>query len=302
MAKQRGLLLAARDKRVRPAARRQAAGRLERPCHPRPGLRRLGLRPRRLGGRRRRRLRHHRQVDGRGRRALSRLGRRQARRAGLCRRLCPHGARPRCSFMNSPATSVLSTAAKTWVKTLDSQFWDEARGGYYFTANDAERLIIRTRMIYDQPAPSANGAMIAVLTKLALITGENSLRHARPGHCPGLCRRVRPQLHFLPAAISTALNVSPPACRSWWWASASNAAHPGTDPRHLGQGAAQPAAGPVESTDELPARPSRLRQADGERPAHRLSLPAQRLFGAHHQRRGPEPGPHPAASSAARRH
>ena len=41
-------------------------------------------------------------------------------------------------------------------------------------ANDAEQMIIRTRMIFDQPVPSANGAMIAVLTKLALITGENA--------------------------------------------------------------------------------------------------------------------------------
>ena len=64
-------------------------------------------------------------------------------------------------------------AAKTWVRTLDAHFWDEARGGYYFTAHEAERLIIRTRMIFDQPAPSANGSMISVLTKLALLTGEN---------------------------------------------------------------------------------------------------------------------------------
>ena len=73
-----------------------------------------------------------------------------------------------------------STGEKRYVErrrpgcsTLDAKFWDEARGGYYFTAHDAEQLIIRTRMIFDQPAPSSNGAMIAVLTRLALITGEN---------------------------------------------------------------------------------------------------------------------------------
>jgi uncharacterized protein YyaL (SSP411 family) len=68
-------------------------------------------------------------------------------------------------------------AAKKWVRTLDTQFWDDARGGYYLTAHDAERVIIRTRMIFDQPAPSANGAMIAMLTKLALITGDSSYGH-----------------------------------------------------------------------------------------------------------------------------
>ena len=63
--------------------------------------------------------------------------------------------------------------ARAWVRTLDANFWDEARGGYYFTAHDAERLIIRTRMIFDQPAPSSNGSMVSVLTRLALLTGEN---------------------------------------------------------------------------------------------------------------------------------
>ena len=44
--------------------------------------------------------------------------------------------------------------------TLDNRFWDETRGGYHLTASDAEQMIIRTRVIYDQPGPSANGAMI----------------------------------------------------------------------------------------------------------------------------------------------
>jgi uncharacterized protein len=62
--------------------------------------------------------------------------------------------------------------ARKWVETLDSKFWDEVRGGYFFTADDAEKLIIRIHAIYDQPSPSANGAMLSLLTKLALVTGE----------------------------------------------------------------------------------------------------------------------------------
>ena len=71
--------------------------------------------------------------------------------------------------------------AKTWVRTLNSHFWDEARGGYYFTAHDADPLIVRTRMIFDQPTPSANGTMIAVLTRLALLTGDGDYGMPRPG-------------------------------------------------------------------------------------------------------------------------
>jgi uncharacterized protein YyaL (SSP411 family) len=62
--------------------------------------------------------------------------------------------------------------AKAWAGTLDANFWDAVRGGYYFTGHDAERLIIRIRMIFDNPVPSANAAMISLLTRLALITGE----------------------------------------------------------------------------------------------------------------------------------
>ncbi len=63
--------------------------------------------------------------------------------------------------------------AKAWVATLDAKFHDAFMGGYYYTSSDVTPLIIRTRTIYDQPAPSANGVMITLLTKLAMITGEN---------------------------------------------------------------------------------------------------------------------------------
>jgi len=62
--------------------------------------------------------------------------------------------------------------ARKWVESLDAKFWDEVRGGYYLAAGDGEKLIVRVRAIFDQPTPSANGAMLSLLTKLALITGE----------------------------------------------------------------------------------------------------------------------------------
>ena len=63
--------------------------------------------------------------------------------------------------------------ARKWVDTMDASFWDTLRGGYFFTANDAEKLVVRARAIFDLAAPSANGAMLSVLTRLALITGED---------------------------------------------------------------------------------------------------------------------------------
>ena len=62
--------------------------------------------------------------------------------------------------------------AKSWTGTLNSRFWNEAVGGYNQVRADGEALIVRTRMIHDAPTPSTNGAMVTVLTRLGLLTGE----------------------------------------------------------------------------------------------------------------------------------
>ena len=61
--------------------------------------------------------------------------------------------------------------AKAWVRTLNEHYWDTANGGYFYTADDAEPLIVRARMVFDQPTPSANGTMLQVLSRLAMTTG-----------------------------------------------------------------------------------------------------------------------------------
>jgi uncharacterized protein len=62
--------------------------------------------------------------------------------------------------------------AKRWVTTLDTHFWNMEKGGYCTTADDAEQLIVRQRVLYDQAIPSANGIMIWNLTRLGMITGD----------------------------------------------------------------------------------------------------------------------------------
>ena len=62
--------------------------------------------------------------------------------------------------------------AKRWTEALDKKFWDKNRGGYCTVADDADKLVVRIRSIYDLPVPSANSTMVSVLTRLALITGE----------------------------------------------------------------------------------------------------------------------------------
>lgn len=64
--------------------------------------------------------------------------------------------------------------AKRWTETLNNLYWSQDMGGYCFTANDAEPLPVRTRMVFDQGAPSANSTMMTVLSRLSLITTDQS--------------------------------------------------------------------------------------------------------------------------------
>lgn len=63
-------------------------------------------------------------------------------------------------------------AALSLQERLDKGFWDDKNGGYYFTSNDAEKLISRQKEIYDGAIPSGNSVAGLNLLKLARITGN----------------------------------------------------------------------------------------------------------------------------------
>lgn len=63
-------------------------------------------------------------------------------------------------------------AALSLQEELDKGFWDDKSGGYYFTSNDAEKLISRQKEIYDGAIPSGNSVAGLNLLKLSRITGE----------------------------------------------------------------------------------------------------------------------------------
>ena len=66
--------------------------------------------------------------------------------------------------------------ACAWVHTLNEHFWDIQSGGYFYTSDDSDPLIVRSRMIFDQATPSANGTMISVLCRLYLLTADTGYR------------------------------------------------------------------------------------------------------------------------------
>jgi|HubBroStandDraft_1064217.scaffolds.fasta_scaffold00026_63 uncharacterized protein YyaL (SSP411 family) len=65
--------------------------------------------------------------------------------------------------------------AVTWADTLARHFADPA-GGYFFTADDTETLITRTKSAADSAVPAGNGVMVEVLARLHLLTGDEAYR------------------------------------------------------------------------------------------------------------------------------
>lgn len=62
--------------------------------------------------------------------------------------------------------------AISFAKDMTDQFFDMVNGGFYIYARDAQKLIVRSKEIYDGAVPSGNSVAAFVLYKLAQLTGE----------------------------------------------------------------------------------------------------------------------------------
>jgi hypothetical protein len=66
--------------------------------------------------------------------------------------------------------------AREWVAVADRHYWDAGGSGYFFTADDADDLITRSKTAHDNAVPTGNGTMVEVLARLFHLTGEIALR------------------------------------------------------------------------------------------------------------------------------
>lgn len=66
--------------------------------------------------------------------------------------------------------------AEQFLTTLDDHYWDSDAGGYFFTADDAEALIVRNKNATDHATPAGNGVMVANLARLYFLTGNPAYR------------------------------------------------------------------------------------------------------------------------------
>ena len=57
-------------------------------------------------------------------------------------------------------------------KYLLAHFWDEESGGFYFTADDGEELLVRQKQAYDGALPSGNSVAMLNLLRLGRITAD----------------------------------------------------------------------------------------------------------------------------------
>jgi hypothetical protein len=58
-------------------------------------------------------------------------------------------------------------------RDLITYFWDDKNGGFYFTADDGENLLIRNKEIYDGAIPSGNSVSMLNLLKLDRVTANS---------------------------------------------------------------------------------------------------------------------------------
>ena len=63
--------------------------------------------------------------------------------------------------------------ARRLADLMITEFWDENDGGFFFTSNDHETLIVRNKDFYDNATPSGNSVAADVFLRLAKLLGDD---------------------------------------------------------------------------------------------------------------------------------
>ncbi len=93
--------------------------------------------------------------------------------------------------------------SKRLTDLMITEFWDEDAGGFYFTSNDHEDLLIRTKDYFDNATPSGNSAATDVLTKLSKILGDDKYER----FAITVLRMVSPQIRRYAGAFGRVLST-----------------------------------------------------------------------------------------------
>ena len=93
--------------------------------------------------------------------------------------------------------------AKRLADIMITEFWDEENGGFFFTSNDHEELIVRNKDFYDNATPAGNSVVADVLLKLAKLFGEEKYER----FAAAVLRLVAPQISRHPQGFGRALSA-----------------------------------------------------------------------------------------------
>jgi uncharacterized protein YyaL (SSP411 family) len=69
------------------------------------------------------------------------------------------------------------TEALSLTDRMIEEFWDGENGGFFFTGNSHENLIVRSKDYFDNATPSGNSVAAGVLLRLAILTGKDQYRN-----------------------------------------------------------------------------------------------------------------------------
>ena len=64
--------------------------------------------------------------------------------------------------------------AREFADLMITEFWDDEAGGFFFTANNHEQLVVRSKDFNDNATPSGNSTAADVLLKLSKLTGNEN--------------------------------------------------------------------------------------------------------------------------------
>ena len=93
--------------------------------------------------------------------------------------------------------------AKRLIDLLIGEFWDETGGGFFFTGNSHEELIVRSKDFYDNATPSGNSVAADVLLKLSKLTGEEKYER----NAIAVMQLTAPQIKKYPKAFGRMLSA-----------------------------------------------------------------------------------------------
>jgi uncharacterized protein YyaL (SSP411 family) len=92
--------------------------------------------------------------------------------------------------------------SKRLVDKIITDFWDEEAGGFYFTSDDHEKLLVRSKEYNDSATPSGNSVAIDILLKLAKVFGAEKYHR----FATTVLRLISPQLGRYAGAFGRVLS------------------------------------------------------------------------------------------------